>query len=192
MDRPLCARSFGHTLIGMKRFRASRYAAVAAPRGAVGIVATERGVSHLMLTRRTVRQTEALLRERHPEAEHDPDLLPQLQQDLKDYFAGRPVRFEVPVDLSEMTAFQREVLEACAEVEYGRTVSYADLARRVRRPKAARAVGGALGRNPIPLIIPCHRVVAGDGSLGGFSAEQGVSLKRWLLDLESGGRRSPA
>jgi len=168
-----------------------RYAAVPAPRGAVGILATERGVSRLFLTRRGVRQTEAMLRQQHPEARHEPDLLPELQRDLKDYFAGRPVRFEVPIDLSELTEFQRQVLEACAEVEYGRTVSYADLARRLRRPKAARAVGGALGRNPIPLVIPCHRVVASDGSLGGFSAEQGVSLKRWLLDLESGGHPSP-
>ncbi len=119
------------------------------------------------------------------DARHDPRLFPHLQKQLRDYFDGRSVEFDVPVDFSPLSPFQRKVLSACAEIGYGRTMTYGQLARRIGSPHAARAVGGALARNPIPLVIPCHRVIAGDGSLGGFSAPQGVTLKRRLLDLES-------
>ena len=139
----------------------------------------------MILTGRCPEATRALLGRRFPDSQCKPDLLPGLQRQLRDYFAGRRVRFRVGLDLSAVTAFQRRVLQACAGIPYGETVTYGELARRVGRPTAARAVGGALARNPVPLVVPCHRVIAGDGSLGGFSAEQGVRLKRWLLTLES-------
>lgn len=158
---------------------------VSMPLGSVGFVATEAGLAHVVLTGRTRAQARALMHDRFPDATFDPDLLPDFQRQLREYFAGRPVRFRVQLDLADLTEFQRQVLEACAGIEHGRTASYGQLARRIRRPRAARAVGMALARNPVPLVVPCHRVTAGDGSLGGFSAEQGVSLKRELLALEA-------
>ena len=103
----------------------------------------------------------------------------------REYLAGQRQEFTVPVDWRGQTAFTRQVLEACARVPYGETVSYGELARQIGSPKAARAVGQALGRNPVPLIVPCHRVIAGGGGLGGFGG--GLAMKRRLLELEGKG-----
>ena len=164
-----------------------QYTVVAAPFGSVGLVSGPGGLSQVILTRRRAEAAIALLGRRFPDAEHEADLWRPLQRRLRDYFAARRrVRLRAgKVDLAGLTSFQRRVLEACAKVEYGDTVTYGQLAKRIGRPAAARAVGAALARNPVPLVIPCHRVIAADGSPGGFSAEGGVSLKRWLLELES-------
>jgi methylated-DNA-[protein]-cysteine S-methyltransferase len=99
------------------------------------------------------------------------------------YFAGRLRRFDL--DLApEGTPFQRDVWSALVEIPYGRTISYSELARRVGRPAATRAVGAANGRNPLPIVVPCHRVIGADGSLTGFGG--GLPIKRRLLDLEAG------
>ena len=87
------------------------------------------------------------------------------------------------------TPFQRMVWSALTTIPYGETVSYGELARRLGRPAATRAVGAANGRNPIPIVIPCHRVIGSDGSLTGFGG--GLAIKRRLLDLESGHLRAP-
>jgi len=163
------------------------YVVLVTPYGSVGIVGAEHGISNIILTRRTVRQTELLLAGLHPDAHNNPNLHKGLQSQLRDYFAGVPVRFRVHVDFADMSSFQREVLQACAKLGYGETTAYGDLARQIGRPKAARAVGTALARNPVPIVIPCHRVIARDGSLCGFSAEQGVDLKRQLLEMEAKG-----
>jgi methylated-DNA-[protein]-cysteine S-methyltransferase len=91
---------------------------------------------------------------------------------------------ELPVELSYATEFQRRVLLACRAILYGQTRSYGDLAAQVGSPGAARAVGNVMAHNCVPLIIPCHRVVASQGQLGGFSAPRGLSMKRRLLQLE--------
>jgi methylated-DNA-[protein]-cysteine S-methyltransferase len=103
---------------------------------------------------------------------------------IRRYLAGEQTAFDTPVDLSGLTAFQQRVLTAACEVPRGQVVSYAELARRIGQPRAARAVGQALGRNPVPLVIPCHRVLASDGSMGGYSGRGGVRTKRALLELE--------
>ncbi len=105
-----------------------------------------------------------------------------LQRQLQKYAAGRAVRWTVPVDLSAGTPFQQAVWRALRRIPYGETRSYAWVARQIGRPRAVRAVGAACGANPIPVIIPCHRVVASDGSLGGFSG--GLFWKKRLLALE--------
>jgi methylated-DNA-[protein]-cysteine S-methyltransferase len=105
---------------------------------------------------------------------------------LDAYFAGRLRRFDLPL-APEGTPFQREVWSALTTIPYGETVSYGELARRVGRPTACRAVGAANGRNPIPIIIPCHRVIGADGSLTGFGG--GLPIKRRLLLLEAIDRR---
>jgi methylated-DNA-[protein]-cysteine S-methyltransferase len=101
------------------------------------------------------------------------------------------VRFDVPVRLTGLTPFQQSVLHECGRIPPGKTLTYGELADRAGRPGAARAVGNALARNPVPLVIPCHRVVASGGVLGGFSAEAGVGLKKQLLALEAQGSRAP-
>ena len=103
---------------------------------------------------------------------------------LREYFAGRRKEFDLPL-LTEGTAFQRRVWKCLQTIPYGETISYAELARRAGNPKAARAVGSANGRNHIPIVIPCHRVIAADGSLGGFGG--GLDVKQRLLALESSG-----
>ena len=107
---------------------------------------------------------------------------------LDAYFAGRLRRFELPL-APEGTPFQREVWSALTTIPYGETVSYGELARRVGRPAASRAVGAANGRNPIPIIIPCHRVIGADGTLTGFGG--GLPIKRRLLQLEAGHEELP-
>ena len=111
-----------------------------------------------------------------------PSRLDDAARQLDDYFAGRSRGFELPVDLRLIHGFRRTVLEHLPDVRYGRTVSYGQLASQAGRPGAARAVGSACATNPVPLIIPCHRVVLGDGSPGGYVG--GPEIKRVLLDLE--------
>src|SRR5579872_2337969 len=111
---------------------------------------------------------------------------------LREYFAGRRIDFELPLSLAG-TPFQRTVWRQLQEIGYGETISYGELARRVGNPKASRAVGGANGSNPLPIVIPCHRVIAGDGSIGGFGG--GLPTKESLLALEqrpSAGKRAVA
>ncbi|MBU1318099.1 MAG: methylated-DNA--[protein]-cysteine S-methyltransferase [candidate division Zixibacteria bacterium] len=100
---------------------------------------------------------------------------------LKEYFAGKRKKFDFKLDLIA-EGFQRKALLALARVQYGRTVSYGELAAEAGNPRAARAAGTACARNPIAIVIPCHRVIAGDGSLGGYGG--GEDHKRFLLKLE--------
>ena len=101
---------------------------------------------------------------------------------LADYFAGRRRRFDLAL-APQGTPFQRQVWSALTGIPYGETVSYSELARRVGRPSATRAVGAANGRNPLPIVVPCHRVIGADGSLTGFGG--GLAIKRRLLELEA-------
>ncbi len=100
---------------------------------------------------------------------------------LSEYFAGKRTSFTVPLDFHG-TEFQIESWKALGRIPYGKTISYGQQARSIGNPKACRAVGSANGKNPIPIIVPCHRVVAADGSLGGYSL--GLKMKKQLLDLE--------
>lgn len=109
------------------------------------------------------------------------------QGELSAYFAGRSRSFSVPCDLSRLPRFTRAVLKITGKIPYGEVRSYYWVAERLGKPKAMRAVGNALARNPVPIIIPCHRVVRSDGSLGGFAL--GLNWKRRLLGLE---RSDPA
>jgi len=104
--------------------------------------------------------------------------------------AGRPTRDGIAFDLSDRPAWDRHVLQAVSAIPFGSTASYVEIARRIGAPRAARAVGGAVGRNPIGLLIPCHRVIAADGTIGGYggdawgSREERVEIKRALLRRE--------
>jgi len=100
---------------------------------------------------------------------------------LEEYFAGSRRDFELPLDLHG-TQFQVAAWNALAEIPYGRTASYGQQAASIGRPKAVRAIGGANGRNPVAIVLPCHRIVGADGSLTGFGG--GIAVKKWLLDHE--------
>jgi methylated-DNA-[protein]-cysteine S-methyltransferase len=102
-------------------------------------------------------------------------------QQLVEYFAGTRYTFDLPL-APHGTQFQRAVWQALTEIPYGQTASYAQLATRLGRPTATRAVGAANGRNPLPIVLPCHRVIGADGSLTGFAG--GLDTKRFLLALE--------
>jgi methylated-DNA-[protein]-cysteine S-methyltransferase len=110
-------------------------------------------------------------------------LLKQAQKQLTEYFAGRRRSFDVPL-APQGTAFQQSVWRELAKIPFGSTSTYGAVARAIGQPQAARAVGGAIGANPLPLVIPCHRVLAGDGRLTGFSGGDGVPTKVALLTLE--------
>jgi len=103
------------------------------------------------------------------------------------YFAGKPERFDFRLDLSGLTEFERKALRAARGIGYGEVRSYGWVAERAGRPRAARAVGNAMAKNPLPIIIPCHRVIRSDGNPGGFSTRGGVETKRRLLALEGRG-----
>lgn len=112
----------------------------------------------------------------------DREALAGVRQQLHEYFSGQRRAFDLPLRLTG-TAFQRQVLAALREIPYGQTASYGDIARRIGRPRAVRAVGAANRRNPLPIVIPCHRVIGADGSLTGFAG--GLPLKAALLALET-------
>ena len=113
----------------------------------------------------------------------DDGAFPAAREQLAEYFAGHRRDFDLELELAG-TPFQREVWAALREIPYGETISYGELARRVNRPWASRAVGAANGRNPVAIIVPCHRVIGSDGTLTGYGG--GLERKRTLLELERG------
>lgn len=114
--------------------------------------------------------------------EPDHPVLKQAMQQLTAYFAGQRTRFDLPLDLSGGTAFQQSVWQALLALPPGTTASYGQISRRIGRPTAVRAVGAAVGRNPVSIIVPCHRVVGADGALTGYAS--GLHRKTALLALE--------
>lgn len=152
--------------------------------GWMGITEAGKGVDGIALPQTSKQRAIAVLREQ----DCDPLVMepsPQLelaQAQLLDYLSGKRMTFDVPLDLSRGTAFQRQVWRTLLKVPYGKLRSYQWVAARVGGPQYARAVGNAVGANPLPIIVPCHRIVAQDATLGGFSG--GLPTKRKLLTLE--------
>lgn len=109
-------------------------------------------------------------------------VLKEMKIALEDYFQGKLIEFPFETNITALTPFQQQVLQAIKNIPYGEVRSYKWVAEQAGCPKGYRAVGGALGSNPIPIIIPCHRVIAANGTLGGFTG--GLEIKRRLLDLE--------
>ena len=157
------------------------------PWGWMGIAASERGIQSIVLpksSRRAVQQQFANGPHQnvHGDEAANAKLLQAAQTQLLEFLANRRRDLDFPIDMTHGTSFQRQVWRAILRIPYGRVRSYRWVADRVGRPEYARAVGYALGANPVPIIVPCHRVVTSDGSLGGFTG--GLSIKRRLLQLE--------
>lgn len=148
------------------------------PVGILQLIVSHAGIRALLWqtddTRVHVGKTELVDPADHP-------VLRETQQQLERYFAGTLTTFDLPLDPIG-TAFQLEAWRALSNIAYGKTASYAEQATNIGRPKAVRAVGAANGKNPISIIVPCHRVIGSNGSLTGFAA--GIEAKRWLLDHE--------
>jgi methylated-DNA-[protein]-cysteine S-methyltransferase len=114
----------------------------------------------------------------------DPQHTAGALQQISEYLEGERQTFDIPIDWSAMTPFQQRALRATFAIPYGQVTTYGDLARQLGAPRAARAVGRAQATNPMPLVIPCHRVIGSDGGLHGYGAGEGLQTKAWLLRLE--------
>ena len=156
----------------------------ASPLGSVLVAATDRGICAVSL-RESDEGAEESLRARFPKAEikRDDAELERALDIVRDRIAGRSLDIEIPLDL-QGTDFQREVWSQLLAIPAGSTRSYLDVAQAIKRPKATRAVAQACGANPVAVVVPCHRVVMSDGSIGGYSGLPGV--KKALLTVEGG------
>jgi len=160
-----------------------RLAAFPTDLGWMGAAVSPRGLAMLTLPRPTRQAALDDLRARYPTAEMaDEAILGDLPQRLRRYLAGERVDFPQALDFTGGTPFQQQVWQALRRIPAGETRSYGWVAAAIGRPKAARAVGQAVGANPINIVVPCHRVVGSDGSLTGYGG--GLPLKQRLLDLE--------
>ena len=139
-----------------------------------------------LLKNRPIANRGSSIENRELTIEFDKKLFRPLQEQIIAYFEGAAIDFDsnIPAMLEGFSSFSRRVLTTCRNIRFGQTISYSQLAKRTGRAGAARAVGTALAKNPLPLIIPCHRVVRNDGKIGGFSALGGVTLKKRMLELE--------
>jgi methylated-DNA-[protein]-cysteine S-methyltransferase len=144
------------------------------PVGPLTIVRGERGLSGLHFP--------TWMPELDP-AGRDPEAVALVVEQLREYFAGERRAFDIDVDLSGGTEFQRSVWTALRSIPYGETISYGELSRRLGRMDRIRAVAATVGRTPVPIVVPCHRVIGADGSLTGYGG--GLERKRALLELES-------
>lgn len=162
-----------------------RWSDVETPFGPTFLAASARGLVRLEWGVEDPEASVEELRESFPlwGVERDREALEEAAREIGEYFAGNRRAFDLSVDLTGSTPFQRSVLEEVREVPYGATVTYGELAESLDRPGAGRAVGNALGQNPVPIVIPCHRVVRADGSVGGYTA--GSGYKEQLLELEA-------
>ena len=151
--------------------------------GWMGMASSLAGLLALTLPEPTQeRALEPLLERWGKEQLYDDPTLDGLKTKLQQYFDGRRVIFDEPLYLSGATAFQRRVWSAVRDIPYGETRSYSQIARQAGSPAAARAVGQALAANPVPIVVPCHRVIGSNGDLRGFGG--GLDLKRRLLEME--------
>jgi methylated-DNA-[protein]-cysteine S-methyltransferase len=154
------------------------------PIGSLLLAVTERGLCRISFDPEPERETESLARTFGVRVLRAPREIDPVRRELDEYFEGSRRTFDLPLDLRGREGFSREILERLARVPYGEVTTYKTLAVEAGNPRAARAVGTIMNRNPIPIVLPCHRVVGSNGSLVGYGG--GLERKRLLLDLEAG------
>lgn len=149
--------------------------------GPIGIYASSLGIARISFLECEVRKARD---EQISDSLKAFQFITQALTEIHQYLNGQLRGFSVPIDWGEMQSFQRKVLEFVARIPYGEVSTYGEIAAALNSPGAGRVVGSALARNPIPLLIPCHRVVGSDMKLHGFTAPEGIKVKEWLLRLE--------
>jgi methylated-DNA-[protein]-cysteine S-methyltransferase len=166
--------------------KASKYVIFETNWGYFGLAGTRAGLRRTCLPGPRPAGVRARLLEDLPEAEFDADFFKTLQEQIAAYFEGECVDFgmDVPLLLDGFSPFFRKVLAACRDVKIGQTATYSELAERAGSPGAGRAAGSVMAANPLPLMIPCHRIIRSDGRMGGFTAPGGIPLKKRMLELE--------
>lgn len=159
------------------------YAPLDSPLGRLLVAATDRGLVRLAYEDDRGEGVVEELARLSPRVLEAPARLDAARRQLDEYFEGRRVRFELPLDLRFAPGFRARILEAAARIPFGDVRTYRDVAADAGNARAVRAAGNALGANPVPIVVPCHRVVRSDGTLGGYVG--GLDRKRFLLDLEA-------
>ena len=169
-----------------KMQEATRYTIFKTKWGYFGLAGTEYGLLRTGLPSQKPEKIRRELLNNLETAQFDKGLFKKLQERITAYFDGAYVNFDkdVPIITDGLSLFAGQVLNTCRDIRFGQTISYGRLAEKIGRAGAARAVGGALAKNPLPLIIPCHRVLCANGKIGGFSAAGGTTLKKKMLELE--------
>ena len=171
---------------GKKQAKMSTVAAAfrAAGFGWCGLVGSDRGLKKIYLPEPRREALRSRMRSDFPDAQIHDGCCSEAAQELLRFFSGAVPSFTCRLDYGQATDFQKKVWLATRAIGYGHVRTYGWLAAKIGSPRAMRAVGAALGKNPLPIIIPCHRVIRSDGGLGGFSAAEGIALKKKLLELE--------
>lgn len=163
-----------------------RYTLINTELGQIGLVGSGAGLRRIVLPQPGREAVVQVIAEDFPGAIADPTPFGDLPQRLKRYLEGEQVSFDDELDLAGTSPFRRAVWEETRAIPYGETRSYGWIARQIGKPKAQRAVGQALAKNPLPIVVPCHRVIGKDGSLTGF--EGGLEMKKRLLEIEASSR----
>ncbi|MHC4654276.1 MAG: methylated-DNA--[protein]-cysteine S-methyltransferase [Planctomycetota bacterium] len=169
--------------------KAIKYTIFTTKWGHFGLAAGDNGLFRTCLPLAEPERVKSQLLQNLPNPRYDKIIFKTVQDQIIAYFEGAVINFtDIPVVLDGFSSFFGSVLTACRDVGFGWMITYAGLARKIGRPAAARAVGNALAKNPLPLIIPCHRIICGDGKIGGFSAIGGKDLKAKMLKHEQTSR----
>ncbi len=166
----------------LESFAETSLAVVETRIGWIGLAWNPRGLIALNLPRPTQARALRDLQREYPEGVLQDAAPSEMLRELREYAEGRRRAFDLPLDWSSIKPFQRAVLRAASHIPFGETRSYGWIAQQIGKPKACRAVGQALGANPIPIVLPCHRVIASSGKLGGYGG--GLPMKVMLLKLE--------
>lgn len=160
----------------------ARYGSMPSPLGDLLIAVSDNGICELSFGRSGQDRFLGVLERRGFAPVADQQAIEAVSEQLREYFNGKRHVFDLRVDLTGVTPFTQQVLDATARVPFGHLLTYRDIARSIGKPNATRAVGNALGRNPVPVVVPCHRVVRSDHSLGGYTG--GLDIKERLLTIE--------
>jgi methylated-DNA-[protein]-cysteine S-methyltransferase len=159
------------------------YTEIDSPVGKLLLATTRRGLVKVSFPIQPLDEVlERLANEISPRVLESPPQLDDARRELERYFEGRLHEFDLPLDWQLTHGFYRKVLRATSRIPYGQTRSYTDMAKRAGSPRAVRATGSALGSNPLPIVVPCHRVLRSGGALGGYGG--GIEMKQTLLELE--------
>ena len=161
-----------------------RYTIVQTPYGWLGLVGGEQGLRRILLPLLSYQEMEYNIMAAYPGAQYAPRMFDEVVDFFTGYFSGAKTVAIARLDFFGASLFQKKVWRVVSTIPYGTVTTYGDIAREIGNPGAGRAVGCALSRNPFPIVVPCHRVICSDGRVGGFSASQGVALKKKLLAHE--------